>query len=191
MILTSSWFLYLFLFFSTLYATSNIFFLYLIHARFLLHLWFTRSLKKDWSLCSVARQFLLRVASNLHSAIQLTSVAEHKTWMWIEQITFLTLFLFASSLSRCGQQSLNKFFLSPVRMSTVQYKLNSHVASLRCSMQLCEEEVQTKTRKPNNRSSSDQRRWKKPKEPFSKFMTLNSFHIFLSPVGEKQLYQVR
>lgn len=110
MILTSSWFLYLFLFFSTLYATSNIFFLYLIHARFLLHLWFTRSLKKDWSLCSVARQFLLRVASNLHSAIQLTSVAEHKTWMWIEQITFLTLFLFASSLSRCGQQSLNKFF---------------------------------------------------------------------------------
>lgn len=59
---------------SSLYMPLAIYFIsYLIHARFLLHLWFTRSLKKDWSLCSAARQFLLLVASNLHFVVQFTA----------------------------------------------------------------------------------------------------------------------
>lgn len=58
---------------SSLYMPLAISFIfYLIHARFPLHLWFTRSLKKDWSPCSVARQFLLLVASNLHFFIRFT-----------------------------------------------------------------------------------------------------------------------
>ena len=51
------------------YMPLAIFSLYLIHARFILHLWFTRSLNKDWSLRFIARRNSTRGKRSLHREI--------------------------------------------------------------------------------------------------------------------------
>lgn len=142
---------------STLYATSYIFSFYLIHARFPLHLCITRSLNEDWSVCSVARQFLLRIARKFTFSCQVYSERS----LEVEKIIFLTLFALRSVFVQNAGQLWREYLSMKSAVSRMQHK---QMFLFRCYM--CEEEMQTKPKNPNNRSSSDQRRWKIPPNLF-------------------------